>query len=120
MTDAEILGVTIDCHDVTRVAAFWRDLLGLHQDDSRPGWSYLVHPEGRPPRLTFQPVDEPRQGKVRIHLDLRVADMSAAKERVVELGGSLTGEEHTYPDGQVVVVADPEGHELCLVWFAGG
>ena len=117
MKHPEILGVTIDCTDVPRVAAFWRDLLGLQEDDSRPGWSYLSHPEGRPPRLTFQPVPEPRQGKVRIHLDLQVEDMAAAKERVVELGGSLTGQEHTYPDGQVVLVEDPEGHVLCLVRF---
>ena len=67
------------------------------------------------PRLVFQPVSEPKAGKVRIHLDVTVEDVEAAISEVTALGGSYTGERHVYDEGMVVVMADPEDHEFCLV-----
>ncbi|WP_329143674.1 MULTISPECIES: VOC family protein [unclassified Streptomyces] len=46
--------------------------------------------------LVFQPVAEPKPGKVRLHLDVSVDDVD---------------------EGVVVVMADPEGHEFCLVQY---
>ena len=69
------------------------------------------------PRLTFQRVPESNVGKVRIHLDIQVDDVAEAQGRVLELGGSLTGERHDYNEGFVIVVRDPEGHDFCLVQY---
>lgn len=69
------------------------------------------------PRLVFQPVPEPKVGKVRTHLDVSVDDIDKAIELVVRLGGRSTGERHDYDEGVVVVMADPEDHEFCLVQY---
>jgi predicted enzyme related to lactoylglutathione lyase len=67
--------------------------------------------------LVFQPVSDPRNGKVRIHLDISVDDIDSAMAQVSSLGGRFTGERHDYDDGVVVVMADPEDHEFCLVQY---
>jgi predicted enzyme related to lactoylglutathione lyase len=108
------VGVTVDCLDVERVAAFWSGLLGRGKGPSQPGWVYLGDLGDPQPRLVFQPVTEPKQGKVRLHLDIAVDDIEQGIAQVVALGGRATGERHEYDEGVVVVMADPEGHEFCL------
>ncbi|WP_375491334.1 GNAT family N-acetyltransferase [uncultured Jatrophihabitans sp.] len=114
---ARLWGITIDCIDVPTVAAFWARLLGADAvpDEDLPGWLRIEPSQSGAPRLNFQPVAEPKQGKVRIHLDLRVDDIDAGIATVRELGGATTGERHDHDAGVVVVVADPEEHEFCIV-----
>ena len=109
--------VTIDCLDPERVARFWSALLGREPGSSQEGWVYLGERGGPQPRLVFQPVSEPAAGKVRIHLDVSVDDIDEAVAAVIELGGRATGERHAYDAGVVVVMADPEDHEFCLVQY---
>jgi predicted enzyme related to lactoylglutathione lyase len=68
-------------------------------------------------RLRGPGLASPQQGKTRIHLDVSVDDIEAGRAQVVSLGGSDTGERHDYDAGVVVVMADPEGHEFCLVQY---
>jgi predicted enzyme related to lactoylglutathione lyase len=110
-------GVTIDCLDPQRVARFWGALLDREPGPSQDGWVYLGERGDPQPRLVFQPVPEPSSGKVRIHLDVAVDDIDVAMASVVELGGRFTGERRDYDVGVVVVMADPEGHEFCLVQY---
>ncbi len=110
-------GVTIDCRDPERVARFWSALLGREPGPSQEGWVYLGERGDPQPRLVFQPVPEPASGKVRIHLDITVDDIDLAMTTVISLGGRFTGERHDYDEGVVVVMADPEGHEFCLVEY---
>ncbi|MET8836000.1 VOC family protein [Micromonospora sp. NPDC004540] len=112
-------GVTIDCLDPERVARFWSTLLDREPGPSEEGWVYLGERGDPQPRLVFQPVPEPPTGKVRIHLDISVTDIDEATATVVELGGRFTGERHDYAEGVVVVMADPEDHEFCLVEYHG-
>ncbi|MFG2295775.1 VOC family protein [Streptomyces sp. NPDC048603] len=107
-------GVTIDCADVERVAGFWSILLDRPPGPTRPGWIYLGELGDPQPRLVFQPVTEPKQGKVRLHLDVIVDDIDEGIAQVVALGGRFTGERHDYDEGVVVVMADPEENEFCL------
>ncbi|MGW5111383.1 VOC family protein [Nocardia sp. NPDC004123] len=111
------VGVTIDCVDVERVADFWSALLDRPRGPSEPGWVYLGDPGDQQPRLVFQPVAEPKRGKVRVHLDVAVDDIDQGIAQVVALGGKWTGERHDYDEGVVVVMADPEEHEFCLVQY---
>jgi predicted enzyme related to lactoylglutathione lyase len=111
--------VTIDCVDPERVGRFWSSLLGRERGPSQDGWVYLGQRGDQQPRLVFQPVPEPKQGKVRIHLDVTVDDLGEAIRTVQDLGGRLTGERHDYDEGIVVVVTDPEDHEFCLVQYRG-
>ncbi|SDJ21997.1 hypothetical protein SAMN05444157_2330 [Frankineae bacterium MT45] len=115
-----VLGVTIDCADPQRLAAFWSALLDRpvtdeHGDD--PGWATVGSREDAVGRLTFQRVNEPNRAKVRLHLDVQVDDISAGQAQVEALGGSWTGERHDYTEGAVQVMQDPEGHEFCIVQF---
>jgi predicted enzyme related to lactoylglutathione lyase len=112
--------VTIDCVDPERVARFWSALLGRPAGPSEAGWVYLGQRGDAQPRLVFQPVAAPQTGKVRIHLDVSVNDIDEAVREVVALGGRFTGERHDHDEGVVVVMADPEAHEFCLVQYYAG
>ena len=114
-------GVTVDCADPDRLAAFWGALLGRAPSDEMEGegWATVGSRDDVQPRLTFQRVPEPRVGKVRLHLDVQVDDIEAGRDQVQSLGGRWTGERHDYDEGVVVVVTDPEGHEFCLVQLYG-
>lgn len=108
--------ITIDCLDVHHVGAFWSQLLDSPlRDEPLPGWLRLGPLTEGGPVVNFQPVQEPKQGKARVHLDVLTDDIPAAVAYVVELGGRELGERHDYDVGTVVVLADPEGNELCVV-----
>jgi predicted enzyme related to lactoylglutathione lyase len=110
--------ITVDCNDPRRVAGFWAALLDCEVTEpgpDRPGW-LRVHPRGAGgPFINFQPVDEPRTGKVRIHVDVLVDDPDAGVTRVIELGGADTGTREELPRGRIAVMRDPEGNEFCLL-----
>jgi predicted enzyme related to lactoylglutathione lyase len=108
--------VTIDCHDPAKMVRFWSELLGVEvAEEPLPGWARTrpVVPGG--PVLNFQPVPEPKLAKSRVHLDLWTDDLQAAMDWARQNGGAATGESHIYPEGTVVILADPEGTEFCVV-----
>lgn len=112
------IAVTIDGADPHPLAAFWSALLDLPlDDDPLPGWARIGRAEGPLPVLTFQPVAEPKQEKVRLHLDIGVDDIDRGITQVLGLGGSKTGERHEYDEDVVVVMTDPAGNEFCLVQY---
>ena len=110
-------GVTFDCIDTELVARFWSALLDREVGPSPDGWVYLGHPGDAQPRLVFQPVSEPKSGKVRIHLDVTVEDIDGAIDVATALGARYTGERHDYDEGVVAVMTDPEENEFCLVQY---
>jgi predicted enzyme related to lactoylglutathione lyase len=111
-------GVTIDCLDPVRVGTFWCDLLDRESSAAMPGWVRLGTYGQAQPVLNFQPVSEPKRDKVRIHLDVTVDDIDDGIQRVLALGGRSLGQRHDYPgEGVVVVMADPEDNEFCLVQY---
>ncbi|MET1075289.1 MAG: VOC family protein, partial [Umezawaea sp.] len=77
------------------------------------GWSH-VEPPGSP-RMSFQPVPEPKAGKNRLHLDVGVDDIEAAAVVAVGLGAQRVGVVVTDETGSFQVMLDPEGNEFCLV-----
>ncbi|MEU8419548.1 VOC family protein [Micromonospora sp. NPDC048835] len=109
-------GVTIDCQDPQKLADFWSAVLGGRVMESLPGWRRVIVSDGGPV-LTFQPVPEPKVGKARLHVDIAVADVGEAVDRIGTLGGRWTGERHDYPEGAVLVMADPENNEFCVVQY---
>ncbi len=64
-------------------------------------------------RLWFQWVSEPKSGKNRVHLDLRAGLLEAALARLAALGATVLDDQRP-AGGSRVVLADPEGNELCL------
>ena len=62
------------------------------------------------PNLWFRRVPEGKTAKNRQHFDLRaMGPVNAEVERLVALGASIIGE-----DGDLTVMADPEGNEFCV------
>jgi predicted enzyme related to lactoylglutathione lyase len=121
--DAVWWAVTIDSTDPGRVASFWSRLLEtpiIEPGPDRPDWLRLqpLGPAG--PFLNFQPVDEPKAGKVRLHLDVLATDLEALVQLVLELGGTDTGAREELPRGRIAVMTDVDGNEFCLLAAPGG
>lgn len=113
-----IRAVTFDCADPYALAEFWAGALGaVIAPGSRPGDARVCvdTPDGQP-KLTFQRVPESKMVKNRLHLDLSPVEDDRDKEinRLIQLGATFVVDTRT-PDGEgTVVLADPEGNELCV------
>ena len=136
--------VTIDCSAPHELADWWAEALGWQvepQDEDfirsmidqgfatdaettrhrdRLVWASgaaILHPEGtdRAPRILFVQVPEAKTVKNRVHLDLRSSaePTDAERERLLGLGATELWTARQGPTSWVVL-ADPEGNELCL------
>jgi predicted enzyme related to lactoylglutathione lyase len=113
---ARFLFVTIDAQDARRVADFWAAVFDTEIDEELDDGRYLVLKDRDDlPGIAIQRVPEPKQGKVRIHLDLGAKDLEEATERIVALGGSWDGGDRTLDDLVWRTFADPEGHEFDVI-----
>ncbi len=105
--------IVIDCRDPEKLATFWAALLGV-APAVQDTWATLRDPENGLV-VAFQEVPEPKAGKNRLHLDVRVADLEEATAACVILGATADGPVVEDADGSFQVMFDPEGHEFCLV-----
>jgi hypothetical protein len=110
-------GITVDCAQPQRLAEFWAALLDRPLSVPLPGWLRLGALGAAEPVLNFQPVPEPKAGKARIHVDVMVDDIDQAATTVIRLGGRSLDQRHDYDEGVVMVMADPEGNEFCIVQY---
>jgi hypothetical protein len=115
------VGVVMDCADPVALADFWQAAIGftVRAGDGQP-YVTLSGSELRRPlnHLTLQRVPEPKQVKNRTHIDLFAGDVAAEVERLAALGASVTTrvpEDATGEDLLFAEMADPEGHEFCVV-----
>src|SRR6476660_3680762 len=98
--------VVIDAHDPGRLARWWAEVLDLRVTDENDEDVTIGGNGG--PDLVFGRIDEPKNGKNRLHLDLRPDDQAAEVERLVNMGArhvDIGQSEVTW-----VVLADPEGN----------
>ncbi len=111
--------VCVDANDPDRLASFWAEALGWRRTHEEPDQVVLEPPAGSPedgvaPDLLFLRVPESKQAKNRLHLDLRPGDQAAEVARLEALGARRVsvgqGDEVSW-----VVLADPEGNELCVL-----
>ena len=112
---ARLLTLTFDAHDPARLAEFWAGLLGREVIQESGG--ALLPGDDAQVGLRFVAADTEKLGRNRVHLHLTSAtpdDQRRTVEAALELGathldvGQLPEEEH-------VVLADPEGNELCVI-----
>jgi hypothetical protein len=127
---ANLRDVVIDCEHPASLARFWAAVLngysvapyddaeierlramGIDDVEDDPG--VIVEGPLGSPRFYFQLVPEPKVGKNRVHLDLWANDRDAEVARLVALGATRL--ERQPESGEWVVLADPEGNELCIV-----
>ena len=67
------------------------------------------------PDMLLQGVPEPKQGKNRTHLDLRVEDSEAEVARLVALGATVLRGPVDDEGHWTTVLADPEANEFCVI-----
>jgi predicted enzyme related to lactoylglutathione lyase len=115
--------VVFDAADPAALARFWAAALEWPITYEDADQVSVSPPAGDPDRagqvpLDFVPVTDPKVGKNRLHLDLPAVDREAAVARLEDLGARRVdigqGPEVTW-----VVMADPEGNELCVVQRSG-
>jgi hypothetical protein len=107
----------------------WEDWLrhfGVPEDEWDDGAS-LMDPDGVLPRLSFLKVPESKVVKNRLHLDVqtgggrhvpfdvRWARVMAVVETLVGAGGPVVALHTNGDEPDHVVMADPEGNELCVL-----
>ena len=108
--------IVIDCNDPARVAEFWSGVLGwevqasddvLWMSESGAPFPDLV--------LVFAAVPEPKTTKNRVHLDVSPVGCDRDEEvaRLEALGATRV--DVGQGDQPWVVLADPEGNELCVL-----
>jgi predicted enzyme related to lactoylglutathione lyase len=113
--------LTIDVHDLKKVANFWAAALDwkiTFEDETEVCLELQDEsPEvGRIPDILFIKVPDEKVVKNRLHLDLRPKDQAAEVERLEALGarkidiGQNEGSTKSW-----VVMADPEGNEFCVL-----
>lgn len=113
--------ITIDAHDLKKVASFWAAALDwkiTFEDEDEISLELLDEgPEvGRIPDILFIKVPDDKVVKNRLHLDLRPQDQSIEVARLESLGAKKIEIGQSDYDGTTwVVMADPEGNEFCVL-----
>jgi predicted enzyme related to lactoylglutathione lyase len=115
--DDVVLAVVVDCADLDRSAAFWCGVLGYRAEPRSPGrYRRLLPADGNGVELLLQRVPEPKGTKNRMHLDLRVPDLTAEVARVVALGARRISDRPIEEHGWAWhVLADPDDNEFCVL-----
>lgn len=110
------LVVVVDVGDLERAAAFWGGVLGYERVGEPNVYLSLVPADGVGVEVLLQKVADPKQGKNRLHLDLRTADLDVEVARVEALGARRLTEEPVVEAGWTWhVLADPDGNEFCVL-----
>jgi len=107
--------LVLDCRDPVRLARFWAQALGYRQTSFEEPYLALEPPDPGNPELLLQRVPEPKTGKNRMHLDMRVDHLEAERERLLSLGASQLSDEIVEGGFRWYVMADPEGNEFCVI-----
>ena len=110
--------IVVDCAEPEPLARFWSEAIGWATagPDKDGDWG-LVPPSGKGPRLEFIRVpDGPKTVKNRLHIDVApgpAGDQAAEVARLRALGAVPV--DVGQGDVSWVVLADPEGNELCVL-----
>lgn len=106
--------VAIDTMDAARIKPFWAAVLGFDDD----GNDAIADPHSRLPGVWFQQLDEPRDVRNRIHIDVTVAHDEAKSRvaRALAAGGTMVSDESA---PRFWILADADGNEACICTWQG-
>ncbi|WP_130402467.1 VOC family protein [Micromonospora violae] len=109
---ARFKDLCLDAADPIALGGFWARLLDADMADAGDGDTRVDPRDARSPAesIWVNKVPEPRVGRTRVHLDLRLADSDPAA--LLAQGAQLVREPDN--DGRWVL-ADPEGNEFCAL-----
>jgi len=99
-------------HDVPRLAAFYRALLGLPAQQSDPVHETILPQE---PMLTLYNDGQPRQPGQSITLAFTVEDIHAAHQRLLAMSADILEPPTQRPWGAInMILRDPDGNIIYL------
>jgi hypothetical protein len=113
----ELVALCLDATDPLGLARFWAEALRWDVGDEQVGRVSLWPTDGTSFRIDLLSVPTPKLGPNRHHLDLTTESLDDQREsaaRLVELGGRPIDIGQRPEEGHLVL-ADPEGNELCLI-----
>jgi predicted enzyme related to lactoylglutathione lyase len=111
-----VAAIVLDAEDPATLAPFWAAATGWTITGQDHGAVSLRRPEATGPYLELLPVGDPHTTKNRVHIDVAPYpddDHAAEVERLRALGA--TPADIGQGDVRWVVLADPEGNELCVL-----
>ncbi|PKW27832.1 VOC family protein [Phycicoccus duodecadis] len=120
---SRVAHTTVDCHDAYALSQWWKgvlDYVDLEGDPNLPGHEecLIVSRDGAH-RLLFIEVPEGKTVKNRLHLDLEPVEGTRDDElaRLLAHGATEVSDHRGQygPGTGWVVLADPEGNELCIL-----
>jgi len=101
--------VVIDCRNLPRMIAFWKDALHyVPREPPETDSAVLKDPAGHGPNLSLNLTSEGPLAEYRIHLDLYSSEPESEVERLLQLGATLRRAGDS--DHDFVTLADPEGN----------
>jgi hypothetical protein len=116
-----LVHLVIDANDPAKLARFWSGALDWEIEDEEPGEVDVSpagyhYPDPVALPLVFVAVPEPKTVKDRVHLDLASRSAEHQAELVARLRDlGATPVDIGQGDVPWVVLADPEGNELCVL-----
>lgn len=116
----DLHAITLDAHDPERLAAFWGGLLrwpAVHDPLAPAGATALRPDDDNRYLLRFVPDEAPKVVANRGHVNV-TSDAEDDQQATVARALSLGGRHHDVgqlPEEDHVVLADPEGNELCVI-----
>jgi len=124
--------LVVDCHEPTRLAEFWCEVLGYHvlderedmveigpsdlpADDDFAAWRARHRAAPSAPTIVFVVVPESKTVKNRLHID--VSPVGSTSEQEVQRLRALGATDADIGQGAVAwtVMRDPEGNEFCVL-----
>ena len=115
LADCGFIGA-LACDGSQEVGYFWSKALDWPLIWDQDGETAVRSPHGGPKVTWGGPPLKPRTGKYRLHFDLAPpvgGDQQAEVDRLVSLGATRT--DIGQGDVDWVVMADPDGHEFCVL-----
>jgi hypothetical protein len=112
---------TVDSTDAYALSKWWEQVLDYAEnpdDPNLPGHEECpIWSRDGGHQVLFIQVPEAKQGKNRIHFDLRPAEGTRDEElaRLIDLGAKPVDDLRTADGGGWMVLADPEGNEFCIL-----
>ncbi|GAA1653557.1 VOC family protein [Actinoplanes couchii] len=112
---------TVDCADAFTLSRWWQGVLDWAEDPDDPNEpgheECLISSRDGRHKVLFIEVPDVKQGKNRIHFDLRPAEGTRDEElaRLLALGATEVGDLRKPDGGGWVILADPEGNEFCIL-----
>jgi hypothetical protein len=107
------IDIVIDCPDPELLAGFWAEALGYTNAGFFDPYVVLLPPVRAHPPVMLQRVAEPKAGKARVHIDIRVADIEHEARRLERLGARRIDIGQGDDPGWITM-ADPQGNEFCV------